>query len=151
MVVLHRLRSAGTQSARSRCLARSSGAFAANRGRSRRCATGTHQPNRKCVRRQRQFSARSIIDAALADYRSVLDGGGRHHGFFNAIRKIYVDAGVPLHELRPYMARCDYDGHQKKRYDQIIKDLGTGRYGTPKATNMFLAGMASKFCAGLAK
>jgi len=92
-----------------------------------------------------------IIEDALADYRSVLDGGGRHHGFFNAIRKIYVDAGVPLHELRPYMARCDYDGHQKKRYHQIIKDLSTGRYGTPKATNMFLAGMASKFGAGLAK
>ena len=60
------------------------------------------------------------------------DGHGRHHAFFKAIWKFHVRGCVPLHELTDYMGRCDYDGHQKKRYGQIIKNLRSGGYGSPK-------------------
>jgi hypothetical protein len=69
-----------------------------------------------------------IIEKAIAKYRSVIDGNGRHHEFFKAIRKIHYWGNIPLNELAPYMSRCDYDDHQKHRYGQIVRDLASGRY-----------------------
>jgi hypothetical protein len=69
-----------------------------------------------------------IIEDSIAEYRSIPDGSGRHHAFFTAIRKIHYRGHVPLSELTLYMSRCDYDGHQKSRYKEIIRDLASGGY-----------------------
>ena len=81
------------------------------------------------------LSQKKIIEEAYRDYRSVQDGTGRHNAFFKAIWAIHFRANIPLNELEPYMARCDYDCHQKDRYAQIIKSLSSGKYGTPRTTN----------------
>ena len=73
-------------------------------------------------------SGEHIIDEAMAEYRSIIDGSGRHNEFFKAIRKIHYWGNIPLNEITPYMSRCDYDGHQKHRYNQIIRDLASGHY-----------------------
>lgn len=65
----------------------------------------------------------SIIDKAIEEYRTVVDGNGRHHAFFKAIHKIHYRGGVPLEQLWPYMDRCDYDGHQRERFKGILGDL----------------------------
>ena len=65
----------------------------------------------------------SIIDKAIEEYRTVVDGNGRHHAFFKAIHKIHYRGGVPVEQLWAYMDRCDYDGHQRSRFKGILHDL----------------------------
>lgn len=70
----------------------------------------------------------TIIDKAIADYAGVPDGQNRHNAFFAAIHRIHYFGHVPISELTSYMSQCDYDGHQRKRYNGIIKSLQSGRY-----------------------
>jgi len=93
----------------------------------------TKQPNVETVDNLVQLSqadqnTAQIIENAMNEYRSIIDGQNRHNGFFKAIYKIHYKAGIPLHELDQYMRDCDYDGHQKSKYKSVLKTLKSGRY-----------------------
>lgn len=69
-----------------------------------------------------------VIEQAIADYRSVPDGQGRHNAFFTAILTIHRRGKIPISELHEYMSRCDYDDHQRPNYRSILRRLESPNY-----------------------
>lgn len=97
----------------------------------------TQQTNTAHGNDNTQFDPKAVIEKAMDDYRAIPDGQGRHKGFFVAISRIHHKAAIPLDELEPYMQQCDYDGHQRKQYKQIIKSLAKPQYQPKQNSSSF--------------